>query len=113
MQTTAPALGIVAAAKAARQALEWARAALLFTQAADIIAVQENPHQIPTAEESGLRRDAHLCLCRTPEFIKYRTRRPSTVCCQEWLHPDGSLIDHLLGGTTEPRIHLRTRVEAC
>jgi hypothetical protein len=113
MQTNTSAAGIIAAAKAARQALEWAHAAHLFTRAADILAAEDNPHGQASADELGLRRDAHLCLCRTPEFLKYRERRPSAIYRSEWLHPDGSLVDRLLGGTTEPRIHLRTREAAC
>lgn len=113
MQTNTSATGIIAAARAARQALEWARAAHLFTHAADILGVQDNPHRRPTADELSLRRDAHLCLCRTAEFVKYRERRSSWLCIDEWRKPSGELVSRLLPRATDARTHLRNGVSAC
>ncbi|MDO9357896.1 MAG: hypothetical protein Q7T70_02745 [Polaromonas sp.] len=113
MQTNTSAAGIIAAARAARQALEWAHAAHLFTHAADILAAEDNPHGRASAGELGVRRDAHLCLCRTPEFVKHRERRSSWIYVDEWREPSGGLVAWLLPRATEPLVHLRNRVSVC
>jgi hypothetical protein len=95
----------------ARKDLDWRAAALLFTLAADEVAAAPNPHQAPTANEIGLRRDAHLCLNRTPEFQAYRERmrgrRPQPDLSHEWLNPQGSLVRAVLGTSTTAGVRLR------
>lgn len=95
MSTSPP----VAAAQAARASQNWRTAAILFTAAAD--ALPADPHGNVTAEERGLRRDAHLCLNRTPQFQAYRERmhsqKPRPDLSHEWRNPRGSLVDLLLG----------------
>lgn len=89
----------VAAAQAARARLDWRTAALAFTAAADNLP--SDPHHAVTAEQIGLRRDAHLCLCRTEEFQAHRfrmqKRKPKPDTRAEWLEPSGALVAKLLG----------------
>ncbi|MBB1599946.1 hypothetical protein [Variovorax sp. UMC13] len=91
-------LAPIAAAQAARSRLDWRAAAMAFTAAAD--ALPADPHGNVTAEERSLRRNAHLCLCRTPQFQAYRERmhsqKPRPDLSHEWLNPRGSLVDMLL-----------------
>ena len=63
---TLTSLNAAEAARHARRSLHWAKAALLFTAAAD--ALPDVPHGNVTATELGLRRDAYLCLNRTEQF---------------------------------------------
>jgi len=88
----------VAAAQAARASQKWRTAAILFTAAAD--ALPADPHGNVTAEERGLRRDAHLCLCRTEQFKQYRERqhsvKPRPDLSGEWKQPSGALVSMLL-----------------
>jgi len=89
---------ILEQACAARSRLQWRTAALLFTQAAD--QLEGDPHGNTTANEIGLRRDAHLALCRTEEFKAYRQRlnkqKPRPDLSHEWQIPRGSLVTLLL-----------------
>jgi protoheme ferro-lyase len=94
MQMTGNVQALKETARAALAKLEWRRAALLFTAAADNLP--EDPHGNVTADEQGLRRDAHLALCRTEEFKRYRHRWPSEMSRDEWLKPDGDLVMGLL-----------------
>lgn len=91
----------VSVAQAARKRFDWRAAAIGFTAAADTVAAQPNPHQIPTAAEIGLRRDAHLALCRTVEFQRHRERARSlqhgSDFHAEWRAPSGNLVHQLLG----------------
>lgn len=84
----------------ARQALglrDWRGAAILFTAAAD--AIPDDVNGFVPARVLGLRRDAHLALCRTEEFKTYRERLHSKGrhnFRDEWELPDGSLVVQLL-----------------
>lgn len=102
MERTLDHLIDIATAEAARSRLDWRAAALAFTAAAD--ALPADPHGNVTAEERGLRRDAHLCLNRTPQFKAYRERMHSMKLrpdvSHEWLNPRGSLVDMLLAPRT-------------
>lgn len=108
----------LAAAIAARRRLDWRTAAIGFTAAADAIAAEPNPHQTPTAAEIGLRRDAHLALCRTVEFQRHRERSRSTQRGSDfqtdWRAPSGDLVRKLLGNQLkgDPVVHQRESAEA-
>lgn len=81
-------------ARAALADLRWMDAAIRFTDAADAVPLEA--HGNITADARSLRRSAHLALCRTPEFLRHRTRErsrnPLKDFSQEWREPDGSLV---------------------
>lgn len=88
----------IAAAQAARSRKDWKTAALAYTDAAD--SLPSDPHGLAGGQELSLRREAHLCLCFTPEFLKYRTRQQSGAIKpdtrEEWAKPSGALVFKLL-----------------
>ena len=94
-------------ARTALAELRWMDAAIRFTDAAD--AVPLDAHGNITADARSLRRSAHLALCRTPEFLRHRTRErsrdPLKGFSQDWSKPDGSLVRLLA-----PQRRLSTRV---
>ncbi|OUM01777.1 hypothetical protein [Variovorax sp. JS1663] len=85
---------------AARDALSkhnWRSAALLFTEAA--AGIPDDVNGFPPARANGLRRDAHLALCRTEEFKNYRENARKRGCRDfraEWEQPSGDLVTRLL-----------------
>lgn len=94
-------------ARAALRSLRWMDAAILFSDAADALPL--DAHGNITAEARSLRRSAHLALCRTPEFLRHRTRQrsrdPLKDFSQDWRNPDGSLVRLLA-----PQRRLSTRI---
>lgn len=107
----------LAIAQAARKRLDWRTAAVGFTAAADAVAAQPNPHQTLSAAEIGLRRDAHLALCRTVEFQRHRERSRSTQRGSDfqadWRAPSGDLVRNVLGNQLKsgPVVRQRESVE--
>ncbi|VTU34259.1 hypothetical protein [Variovorax sp. RA8] len=86
-----------AAARDALRKRNWRNAALLFTEAADEIPA--DIHGVTPVRASGLRRDAHLALCRTEEFKNYREQMRTRRCRDfraEWETPSGELVTRLL-----------------
>jgi hypothetical protein len=86
------------AARTALRGLQWRRAALLFTEAAD--AIPADPHGNVTADETSLRRDAYLALCRTVELQAYRERARKLGIKDfrdEWESPSRHMVSRLLG----------------
>lgn len=104
--TAPPEPEAVRKAKAARDVQGWRAAAILFSQAAD--ELPSDPHDNIIANEIGLRRDTHLCLCRCPEFLKYREHMPGRSRPLECQRPNNTLVDMLLKQRPKSsKVHLR------
>ena len=97
-------LNLVRAAREARAAGRWMEAAVLFTEAADAVGREG---RLISATELGLRRDAHLCLNFTSQFIEHReaarNRQPRADFSEEWRQPSGELVMSLAVLVVRPR----------